>query len=121
MGVTLSIKFGQQKVRLLMTLYFLFVHITGVLGAYYMTLCKSQTVIWCLMLWFSGEIGITAGLHRLWSHRSYKAHWTLRVFLMLLITMSNQGTIYEWVRDHRIHHKYSDTDADPHNVRNFMF
>jgi stearoyl-CoA desaturase (delta-9 desaturase) len=27
-----------------------------------------------------------------------------------------------WVRDHRQHHKYSDTDADPHNsTRGFFF
>jgi stearoyl-CoA desaturase (delta-9 desaturase) len=27
-----------------------------------------------------------------------------------------------WVRDHRLHHKYSDTDSDPHNsTRGFFF
>ncbi|KAG7262380.1 hypothetical protein CRUP_002418 [Coryphaenoides rupestris] len=30
--------------------------------------------------------------------------------------------IYEWSRDHRVHHKYSETDADPHNaLRGFFF
>ncbi|KAG5308846.1 ACOD desaturase, partial [Acromyrmex insinuator] len=30
--------------------------------------------------------------------------------------------IFEWVRDHRVHHKYTDTDADPHNSnRGFFF
>lgn len=33
-----------------------------------------------------------------------------------------QNTIWEWTRDHRQHHKYSDTDADPHNAnRGFFF
>lgn len=27
---------------------------------------------------FSSSLGITAGAHRLWSHRSYKARWPLR-------------------------------------------
>ena len=28
----------------------------------------------------------------------------------------------DWVRDHRVHHKYSETDADPHNAeRGFFF
>ena len=27
---------------------------------------------------FSSSLGITAGAHRLWSHRSYKAKWPLR-------------------------------------------
>ena len=78
------------------------------------------TFVWFLMLWIWGKIAVTAGLHRLWSHRSYKAHWTLRVLLMLLVTISNQGSIYEWVKNHRIHHKYSETDADLHNVRNLI-
>lgn len=30
--------------------------------------------------------------------------------------------MYIWVRDHRQHHKFSDTDADPHNSnRGFFF
>jgi len=33
-----------------------------------------------------------------------------------------QNHIYEWVRDHRVHHKYTDTNADPHNAsRGFFF
>jgi len=30
--------------------------------------------------------------------------------------MANQGSIYHWVRDHRVHHKYSEKEADPHNA-----
>lgn len=33
-----------------------------------------------------------------------------------------QNTILEWVRDHRVHHKFSESDADPHNAnRGFLF
>ena len=32
-----------------------------------------------------------------------------------------QNHIYEWVRDHRTHHKFTDTDADPHNSRRGFF
>ena len=33
-----------------------------------------------------------------------------------------QNDIIEWARDHRVHHKYSETDADPHNAtRGFFF
>lgn len=27
----------------------------------------------------------------------------------------------EWVRDHRVHHKFSETDADPHNAKRGFF
>ena len=67
-------------------------------------------------------LGVTSGLHRLWSHRSYEARDFSRFLIMLLVLMANQGSIYHWVRDHRLHHKYSDTNLDPHNInRGFFF
>ncbi|VVC27060.1 Hypothetical protein CINCED_3A025520 [Cinara cedri] len=68
------------------------------------------------------SIGITAGAHRLWSHRAYKAKWPLRVILIIFNTIAFQNHVYEWARDHRLHHKYSETNADPHNAnRGFFF
>jgi stearoyl-CoA desaturase (delta-9 desaturase) len=29
--------------------------------------------------------------------------------------------VFDWVRDHRIHHKFSETDADPHNAKRGFF
>lgn len=66
-------------------------------------------------------LGVTAGLHRLWSHKSYKAKLPTRILLMILSSASNQGSIYHWVRDHRVHHKYSDSDADPHDINKGFF
>ncbi|KAL5284483.1 SCD.2 family protein [Megaselia abdita] len=67
-------------------------------------------------------LGITAGAHRLWAHRSYKAKWPLRVILVIFNTVAFQDAAYHWARDHRVHHKYSETDADPHNAtRGFFF
>lgn len=69
-----------------------------------------------------GGFGVTGGAHRFWTHRSYKANIPMRIILMICFTMSGQNTIYEWVRDHRVHHKFSETDADPHNSnRGFFF
>lgn len=65
-------------------------------------------------------LGITAGAHRLWSHRSYKAKLPLRILLLIFHTMTFQYSLINWARDHRVHHKYSDTDADPHNIRRYM-
>ncbi|EQC27056.1 stearoyl-CoA desaturase (delta-9 desaturase) [Saprolegnia diclina VS20] len=72
-------------------------------------------------LWFISGLGITAGAHRLWAHRAYKARLPLRVFLMLANSMAFQGSIFEWARDHRVHHKGSDTTADPHNSKRGFF
>lgn len=65
--------------------------------------------------------GITAGAHRLWSHRAYKAKWPLKVLLTILFTVTGQRDIYLWALDHRVHHKYSETDSDPHDARRGFF
>jgi stearoyl-CoA desaturase (delta-9 desaturase) len=40
---------------------------------------------------------------------------------MLCNSVANQGTIYHWARDHRVHHKFSETRADPHNATRGFF
>src|SRR5690554_7388603 len=44
-----------------------------------------STAAWVafLVLTFLTELAITAGYHRLWSHNTYKAHWSLRLFYAL--------------------------------------
>lgn len=81
-----------------------------------------ETLVLWILLWFLSGLGITAGAHRLWSHKSYTATRPLQVFLMVMNAMAFQGSILEWSRDHRTHHKGSETDGDPHNAsRGFFF
>lgn len=78
---------------------------------------------WILYLFFylfSG-LGVTAGAHRYWAHKTYKARLPLQILLMLFNCISMQNDIIEWSRDHRVHHKYTETDADPHNARRGFF
>merc|ERR1711871_810474 len=93
----------------------------GFVGLFTIPSCHPYTLLWAIILWPITGMGITAGVHRLWSHRSYKATFPLRVFLMLLNTIANQGSIWHWARDHRVHHKHSETDADPHNAKRGFF
>lgn len=32
-----------------------------------------------------------------------------------------QNSIFVWVRDHRVHHKFSETHGDPHNAKRGFF
>eukprot|EP00747_Dinoflagellata_sp_TGD_P125375 gnl/TRDRNA2_/TRDRNA2_174154_c4_seq8.p1 gnl/TRDRNA2_/TRDRNA2_174154_c4~~gnl/TRDRNA2_/TRDRNA2_174154_c4_seq8.p1 ORF type:complete len:722 (-),score=99.44 gnl/TRDRNA2_/TRDRNA2_174154_c4_seq8:406-2493(-) len=83
---------------------------------------KWQTAAWSFICYVISALGITAGVHRLWAHKTYKAGLPLRMLLMLFNSMANQGTIFHWARDHRVHHLYSDTVADPHDAnRGFWF
>lgn len=80
-----------------------------------------KTVALAYLLYMMGGIGITAGAHRLWSHRSYRAKWPYRLIVAAFNTMAFENSIYEWTRDHRAHHKYAETDADPHDIRRGFF
>ena len=40
---------------------------------------------------------------------------------MNVVFLSLQNDIVEWSRDHRAHHKYSETDGDPHNAKRGFF
>ncbi|KAM6183282.1 acyl-CoA desaturase 1-like isoform 1-T1 [Erethizon dorsatum] len=97
-------------------------HAGALYGITLVPTCKFYTWLWVYMYYMISVLGITAGAHRLWSHRTYKARLPLRIFLIILNTMAFQNDVYEWARDHRAHHKFSDTHADPHNCqRGFFF
>ncbi|KAK5974820.1 Acyl-CoA desaturase [Trichostrongylus colubriformis] len=104
---------------------FALLHVGSLIGLYQVVFdAKWQTVAWMVFLHIFGGLGITAGAHRLWSHRSYKAALPVRIRHMLMIMNSSalQNDIIEWARDHRCHHKWTDTHADPHNTtRGFFF
>ena len=75
------------------------------------------SVEFILALQLTGMLGITAGAHRLWSHKSFEAAWPVRLIFMFANSAAHQGSIYHWVKDHRMHHKHTDTDADPHSIQ----
>jgi len=95
----------------------------AMVGIYYLVFeVQTLTVLWTYVLLIVNTQGITAGAHRLWAHRSYKARLPLRIYLAFANALGFQNSIYEWSRDHRVHHKFSETDADPHNAtRGFFF
>lgn len=105
-----------------MIIYLGLVHLAALYGATCIPYCNRNTLLWAFCLWPISGLGITAGAHRLWAHRSYKASYGLRMVLMLCNSIANQGSIYHWARDHRVHHKHAETNADPHNaMRGFWF
>ncbi|XP_036150662.1 acyl-CoA Delta(11) desaturase-like [Monomorium pharaonis] len=79
------------------------------------------TTLWTFGMYIIANIGVSGGAHRLWSHNSYKAKLSMRVLLLICFSISGQNTIYSWVRNHRLHHKYCDTNADPHNTKRGLF
>ncbi|XP_073954908.1 acyl-CoA Delta(11) desaturase-like [Choristoneura fumiferana] len=97
-------------------------HVAGLYGLYSCFVsAKWETIVLAFILFTFAEIGITAGAHRLWAHKTYKAKTPLQILLMVFNSIAFQNSAIDWVRDHRLHHKYSDTDADPHNATRGFF
>ncbi|XP_001599873.1 stearoyl-CoA desaturase 5 [Nasonia vitripennis] len=83
---------------------------------------KKMTFVWGWFLAIVANFGVAGGVHRLWSHRAFKAKVPLKIIFILSYLTSGQYSAIWWARDHRIHHKFSETDADPVNAaRGFWF
>ena len=67
--------------------------------------------------WIVGSLGVGLGWHRLLTHRSFRAPKWLEYTLSILATMSMQDSPEKWIATHRMHHKFVDTDSDPHSAR----
>ena len=65
--------------------------------------------------WLTGGVGITLGYHRLITHRSFQTPKWVEYVLMFCGTLACQSPL-DWVAKHRMHHQYSDTDQDPHDI-----
>ena len=63
---------------------------------------------------FTG-FGISVGFHRLFAHRSFRAHRVLKIVLAVAGTMALEGSVISWVTTHRRHHMFSDRPGDPHS------
>lgn len=59
--------------------------------------------------------GINIGYHRLLAHRSFQTSRWVERFFVLLALCCMEDTPARWVANHRFHHKYSDTEPDPHS------
>jgi stearoyl-CoA desaturase (Delta-9 desaturase) len=96
---------------------FVLLHVGSLVGLYQVLFtAKWLTLGWVGVCWLISGLAITAGAHRLWAHKSYKAKTPMKVMLVAMNCVAFQNDIIEWSRDHRCHHKWTDTDADPHNV-----
>jgi stearoyl-CoA desaturase (Delta-9 desaturase) len=82
----------------------------------------SAWVLFVVFLYANG-MSITGGYHRLWAHRSYDAHWSLRLVYLVFGTMALQNSVFIWASGHRTHHlNVDDVDKDPYSIkRGFWF
>jgi len=81
-----------------------------------------KTFIVFLIFYGLNGFGITVGYHRMFAHRAFTGHWLLQAWMAFFGAGAFQGSVKWWGRNHRIHHRYIDTDMDPYNAtRGFVY
>jgi len=59
--------------------------------------------------------GVTVGFHRLLTHRAFQTKPWLTYTFAVAGSLSVQGSVMDWVADHRKHHAHTDEEGDPHS------
>ncbi len=75
-----------------------------------------RALIIAFVAYFARLVSITAGYHRYFSHRSYRTGRVRQFVLAFVGTTAVQRGPLWWAGNHRAHHRYSDTDRDPHSA-----
>lgn len=74
-----------------------------------------------LVMYLFAFIGEEVGLHRYFSHKSFKAKEPLSIMLGIAGSTLVLGPVPYFVIHHRRHHSYSDTEKDPHSPKHGLF
>jgi len=79
-----------------------------------------QVALFFIMLSACG-FSITLGYHRLFSHLSFKAHWSVRLFTLVFGAAAFENSALLWACEHRTHHKHVDHEDDPYDISKGLF
>ncbi|POW15519.1 hypothetical protein PSTT_02078 [Puccinia striiformis] len=86
-----------REINVISTLALTIVPVLAIYGAITTPLYRS-TLAWSIIYYYFTGLGITAGYHRLWAHRSYNASLPLQYFLALGGSGAVEGSIRWWAR-----------------------
>lgn len=78
-------------------------------------------ILLALAFYFITGIAITAGYHRLLSHRAYSAGKIVKFLYLIFGAAAFQNSALKWATDHRIHHRHVDHEKDPYNINKGFF
>ena len=67
--------------------------------------------------WLTGGIGICLGFHRLITHGSFQTWRPVKWLIAVIGGLAGEGSVIDWVSNHRKHHAHSDMADDPHSPR----
>lgn len=78
-------------------------------------------VVLFLVMFFACGFSITIGYHRLFSHRTFEAHWLVRLFTLVFGAAAFENSVLLWSCEHRSHHKHVDHEDDPYCISKGLF
>jgi stearoyl-CoA desaturase (Delta-9 desaturase) len=78
-------------------------------------------IVLFFVMFFACGFSITIGYHRLFSHRTFEAHWLVRLFTLIFGAAAFENSVLLWACEHRSHHKHVDQDDDPYCISKGLF
>ena len=109
-----------EKINWVNTLFLTICPLAALVGTVLLCILGALTwktwVLFGVFTYLTG-LSITAGYHRLFSHKTYQAPAPIRLIYLLLAAATFEGSVLEWSSDHRVHHRHSDTEKDPYNIK----
>lgn len=98
----------------LLALFLLLLHVGSIFA--FTHFFDVKLFLTALFLWqFFGSIGISICYHREITHKAFKSSLPIRLFHLICAMLAGQAGPIMWAQVHRIHHKYSDREGDPHS------
>ncbi|WP_144394780.1 fatty acid desaturase [Pleionea sediminis] len=87
------------------------------LWGYFVGFDATHWIVTLLCIGYCG-MSITAGYHRLWSHKAYETNRWIKLFYAIGGAFAVQNSALHWASDHRIHHRHvDDNDRDPYSAK----
>ncbi|HST53726.1 MAG TPA: fatty acid desaturase [Pyrinomonadaceae bacterium] len=110
---TNPLRLDREKPDYSVCVQFLFMHVACLLAIW--TGASVVAVLTCLALYVVRMFAITAGFHRLLSHRAYKTGRFFQFLIAFAGTAAYQKGPLWWSSHHRRHHLNADTENDLHS------
>jgi len=76
---------------------------------------RLEDLVLLLVMYALTALGVTIGFHRMLTHRSFRPHPVVKFLLLVLGSMSLEGSAIVWASTHIKHHAHADQEGDPHS------
>jgi fatty-acid desaturase len=108
----------KRQFRYSFLFWFVFMHLAVIQGFFFFSW---GAVLTAAVLYALCAVGLSAGYHRALAHGGFRASRPVMYALITLGALQLVGGPVSWIGMHHIHHKYSDTELDPHSSKRGFF